>query len=599
MSEVRELSISLVDNVDPSEAEIMCNVSTPIAKDFIVIGNSGQGKTTVVRSLVQMWKELLSEEFNDIIRPGPEPVTTEIIPHSIERIKSANVRVFDTPGLNEPGRQDEVFREMERVLANNGVVLVCIQMHGRSPNRKHILSTIHQKFGHEVWKSVVIVLTKADQYLGEWKDSLKWYEKKKPNLGKKFESSLKDHAESIWKLLERIGVPEDVLKSSFIPVVPTGPLGEMQEMEQGYWFERLANECFAKAGIDNLLQEYGVEEKSLTTVHIQRYIALSKSLSFVIAGNSGVGKTSLVEALINQQSVVHQMNELAPGPDPVSKKITHYSLRVADVTVNVYDSPGINEGGKQEELITIINDKIMMNDSNGILILCFEMYERMIDCQKIIAEIHEKCGIEVWNSALIVLTKADKYPAVWKKSTQKELQQKFEEILEKSKEYLKKSFTSDLIGMTEDTFKELDIPILPTSLLKDEKIIIMEKLGQENWFNILLIQCCLREKGKGFLDINSTRLSKINPKLLSGIVGIGTPVAVGAVIGLGVGAIVGSVVPGIGNLIGAEFGAIIGAIVGGSSVGLGSVPNTLFTWKLYKYACKRRMKKLKRFQMKK
>ena len=126
-----------------------------------------------------------------------------------------------------------------------------------------------------------------------------------------------------------------------------------------------------------------------------------------------------------------------------------------------------------------------------------------------------------------MLTKADCYEKhKWLMSqtqpeTENYLKIKFSDELEKQKIILRKAFTATAnqapphchIGMTEDEFYDLQIPIFPTSQLNQQALERMEQVGHGYWFDLLLIQCCRRLQGSG-LQIHRERLSQLPPQLL-------------------------------------------------------------------------------------
>ena len=99
------------------------------------------------------------------------------------------------------------------------------------------------------------------------------------------------------------------------------------------------------------------------------------------------------------------------------------------------------------------------------------------------------------------------------------LQIKFAEEVEKRKTSLKRLFTDQVrpscrIGMTEEEFDELQIPVIPTSRLNKKSMDRMKQVGHGYWFDLLLIKCCQKLQGSGLIKLDEERLSKLPTELI-------------------------------------------------------------------------------------
>ena len=205
-----------------------------------------------------------------------------------------------------------------------------------------------------------------------------------------------------------------------------------------------------------------------------------------------------------------------------------YKIKVGDVTVNVCDTRGLfdTDGGGHEEITIEHVKQICTNDRNGVLLVCIEMHSRSdATIAETLVHLHKTCGpqAQIWDFAVIVLTKANEYPeADWLQKRGKwesrgsVIRREFEKCLIGNKQHIRRLFTdtemkeSCRIGMSKEKFDKLNIPIIPVSRhLHEEDAKRMEKAGYGSWFDYLLVECTTREKGVGLLQIHKERLSHL------------------------------------------------------------------------------------------
>ena len=249
------------------------------------------------------------------------------------------------------------------------------------------------------------------------------------------------------------------------------------------------------------------------------------SLTIVAIGKTGCGKSTLLRDLLDPDA--EEKPEVGAGKDPVTKSSQIYSMLVEDVAVNVCDTRGLFDavGGDHEEITIEIVREICTNSRNGVVLVCMEMHGRAdASTAETLALIHKRCGLDIWRFAVIVLTKANKYPKTnwleskkWRETSSTVLRREFEKCLADNRECIQRLFTkADLkkecrIGITKDEFEALQVPILPVARLKDAKR--MKKVGCSSWFDNLLLECATREKqGTALLKIHKKRLSNVPKK---------------------------------------------------------------------------------------
>ena len=292
-----------------------------------------------------------------------------------------------------------------------------------------------------------------------------------------------------------------------------------------------------------------------------------KSLGIIMFGKPGAGKSTLVVSLLGSGAA--KMPLIGSGMQPVTTATESYIVAVSDVRgVKIYDTRGIFDvsGGHHEnETIRKVGEVCNNDCTGGVLLICIEMHERIdrSTMERILALLHRTYLKRIWKVTVIALTKADRYPESewlrskkWYQSKQKVLKEKFEGALREARQYLRSLFTSDTVGMSEEEFDELAIPILPTSQLTTDAMSKMEKVGYESWFDTLLETCCTRKQGAAFVKIHSKRLSTKRTKAAS--------VAVGTVCGVVSGVTVAvptSLIPILGKVVGGPLGGIVGGTV--------------------------------------
>lgn len=135
----------------------------------------------------------------------------------------------------------------------------------------------------------------------------------------------------------------------------------------------------------------------------------SKTFSLLIIGKTGVGKSSLVNALVGKQ-VAGQRFQTA------DKVIPYDVEHLEGVKVDVWDSPGLiddnddDEGGagKEKEYLAKIESEI--TEELDVVILCLKMDDKRFhrDDKDTFKILTETFGKKLWKNAVIALTFANK-----------------------------------------------------------------------------------------------------------------------------------------------------------------------------------------------
>ena len=257
-----------------------------------------------------------------------------------------------------------------------------------------------------------------------------------------------------------------------------------------------------------------------------------QSVTIITYGMPGSGKTSIVSSIVNEDMGTND------GWDPVTRTANRVRIQVDQVSVNVVDTPGISADSppnNQDKETTKLVGSIATNECKGLVIICLEMYARVYaSTLKPLAAIYQQFGRYFFTHVIVALTKADLYDEdKWLKlprhgmNKKKFLQSKLAEEVENRKTTLKRHFTATAdqalpgchIGMTEEEFDELQIPVIPTSRLNKKNMDRMKQVAHDYWFDLLLIKSCQKLQGSGLIKIHEERLSKLPTELVRQEVG--------------------------------------------------------------------------------
>ena len=146
---------------------------------------------------------------------------------------------------------------------------------------------------------------------------------------------------------------------------------------------------------------------SLISDAIKKWIHNSTSLKILIAGKTGTGKSTIINALLGKNLAKEGHNLTSE-----THRVKQLKQKIGDVDVSVFDTPGICDhttaAGSEENVVS----EIQANCSSVDLFLyCITMSETRLPngCDDFIAlkTIHKALGNQLWTKGLIVLTFAN------------------------------------------------------------------------------------------------------------------------------------------------------------------------------------------------
>jgi len=140
---------------------------------------------------------------------------------------------------------------------------------------------------------------------------------------------------------------------------------------------------------------------------IKRWVSVDNKLSVLIAGETGAGKSSLVNKIIGTNAASAGL-----GPRAIQKDVSCYTrtlhTSVGCIKVLVFDTPGLNDTNLTAEQICLMTVK-KTNSCIHVLIYCIDITSRFrqSDCELLI-NLTKYFGEGIWDHTVFALTKADR-----------------------------------------------------------------------------------------------------------------------------------------------------------------------------------------------
>ena len=327
-------------------------------------------------------------------------------------------------------------------------------------------------------------------------------------------------------------------------------------------------------------------EKILQSEHIQRWLEQSKSLRILVTGKTGVGKSALVNGIVGKY-VAKEGDTL----DPETSKVTEYHTTIKGVEVIIYDSPGLQDGTKNED--AYLRDMEEKCKKVDLILYCTKMTENRVDSGDKAAMVKLSKGFGVnsfWKNTLLVLTFANEVqsPPQRGSDTRKPLHEYFGQRLREWQTKLRELLRE--VGVQRDVAEK--VPVVPAGYHLDPSL---PATDCEYWLSNLWFKCLDRTADvakPALLKINWNRLTtsekvtkdeisrrKIyeQPIVYGGNMSIAVPPIILEFLGL-------SPRPTIAGKTGGEIGQFLGEMAGGDiGMEIGGIAGVVLGELIYKY----------------
>ena len=232
----------------------------------------------------------------------------------------------------------------------------------------------------------------------------------------------------------------------------------------------------------------------------------SKKIDILVTGKTGTGKSTLINGIVGRE-VAKQGDCL----DPETCEVAAHSLSEGEITVNVYDSPGLQDGTNKEAMY-LADMKGKCSDVD-LVVYCIRMSEDRVtaDCPDVKAMrlLTQTFGEEFWKNAIFMLTFANDIldDAELESDDPKEQQQYFNKQLEDWESLLRDRLQTN-VGLPKELVQ--DIIIVPAGHCNQPQLPDAGSTeGESHWLSRIWLKALSATKPRAQLALIKLNIHRI------------------------------------------------------------------------------------------